>query len=48
MKRFDTESKLARMLTGLRKDSNWPLILQNGTVGNVLKAIADLMPNDWL
>lgn len=41
MKRFDTESKLARMLTGLRKDSNWPLILQNGTVGNVLKAIAE-------
>lgn len=41
MKRFDTESKLARMLTGLRKDSNWPLILQKGTVGNVLKAIAE-------
>ena len=29
------------MLTGLRKDSNWPLILQKGTVGNVLKAIAE-------
>ena len=41
MKRFDTESKLARMLTGLRKDSNWPLILQKGTIGNVLKAIAE-------
>ncbi len=40
-KRFDTESKLGRMLIGLRKDANWPLILQKGTIGQLLNAIAE-------
>lgn len=40
-KRFDSESKLNRMLAGLRKDANWPLILQKGTIGQLLHTIAE-------
>lgn len=40
-KRFDTEGKLGRILAGLRKDANWPLILQKGTIGQLLHAIAE-------
>lgn len=40
-KRFDTEAKLGRMLTGLRKNNNWALILSKGTVGQLLNVIAE-------
>lgn len=45
-KRFDTESNLARMLAGLRKDANWPLILQKGTVGQLLNVISESRAED--
>lgn len=45
-KRFDFESNKARMLAGLRKDANWPLILGNGTVGNLLDVIANSRAED--
>ena len=40
-KRFDTESIKARMIASLRMKSDWALILGNGTVGNLLDAIAE-------
>ncbi len=40
-KRFDTEAKLGRMLTGLRKNNNWALILSKGTVGQLLNVVAE-------
>lgn len=45
-KRFDFDSNKARMLAGLRKDANWPLILGNGTVGNLIDVIANSRAED--
>lgn len=45
-KRFDFESIKARMLEGLRKKSDWALILGNGTVGNLIDVIAESNAED--
>lgn len=45
-KRFDFDSIKARMLEGLRKKSDWALILGNGTVGNLVDVIAESEAED--
>ena len=41
MKRFDQAADKARMLSTLRKDENWALMLGDGTIGNLLDTIAE-------
>lgn len=41
MKRFDFEAIKSRMISSLRMNSDWALILGNGTVGNLIDAIAE-------